>query len=226
MASRGVHFDAPCLPSLSDLLRAPIGARKSRSDHQPDARCKEGCREFGLAPSWKMRNGCVWPRPGGSVCCLQVGFSSRLQVPQVWYCVFDNKLLQMLGRHHFQFLSNRNWHAKFEWAVGVRAVVHTTPWSLGRYSQLLNKLWRYFAQKNGLNRGGFLGVELIYLRPWISFSALSKHSWYSSSALAPMVMALPTAQDKYWFLRLYSKLRITTLKSKSPLGSKRPMLPE
>ena len=202
VASRGFRFGAPCLPSPLSPPLVPIGARKSRSDHRPDAPCKGGCWVFGLAPPWKTRNGCVGPRLGGSICCWQVGFSSRLHALLIRYGVFDNKPSQILGRRHFPFPSSRNWRAKFWWAVGVRATTHTKPWSLGRHSPPINKFPLCFAQKNELNRCVFVGVGLNYLRPWISFSALSKHSWYSSSALAPMVMALPTAQDKYCVLRL------------------------
>lgn len=55
--------------------------------------------------------------------------------------------------------------------------------------------------------------------------ALSKHSSYSFSGTERAVMALPTENDTNCFSALYKILRITTLKSKSPLGAKYPMAP-
>src|SRR5690606_31177713 len=50
--------------------------------------------------------------------------------------------------------------------------------------------------------------------------ALSRHSSYSLSGTDLAVMALPTEKETYFFWALYRMLRITTLKSKLPFGSK------
>jgi len=48
--------------------------------------------------------------------------------------------------------------------------------------------------------------------------AFSKHSWYSASGIDFAVIAPPTEKLTYCVAALYKILRITTLKSKSPLG--------